>query len=134
MELLLGEHGETLLYGIIGIIMVLLVCWICPGKWKELTPEYKVSTSKNSRKFIEDNAGKFPTIEADEVIFADYKDKNFDCKDFIYAKDCNGNDITDDMKVYGNVNVLKKGLYKLRCVVVSENSLSCTKYVNVIVE
>ena len=134
MELLLGEHGDTILYGIVGVVLVMLVCTICSGKWKELTPEYKVSASKSSREFIEGNAGKFPSIEADEVIFADYKDEKFNCKDYISAKDYNGNDITENMKVYGDVNVLKKGLYKLRCVVVADNSLACTKYVNVIVE
>lgn len=134
MDLLLGEHGEALLYGIIGTMMVLLVCSIYTSKWKNLTPEYKVSTSKTNREFIEKNKGKFPVIDADEIIFVEHKDEKFNYRDFISAKDYNGKDITESMNIYGDVDVFRKGTYKLRCVVVSDNSLACTKYVNVVVE
>lgn len=134
MELLLGEHGEALLYGIIGVIMVLLVCSICAGNWKKIMPEYKTISSKDSGEFIAGNSNKFPIIDADEIIFADYKDEKFDYRDFIVAKDYKGRDISENMKVYGNVDIFQKGLYQLRCVVVAENNLACTKYVNVLVE
>ncbi|MFQ9514752.1 MAG: hypothetical protein ACLRZ9_02885 [Eubacterium sp.] len=134
MEVLLGEHGQVLLYGIIGTMIVLLICSLCADKWKSVTPEYKTVVSRNSKEFISDMKAKFPIIDADEVIFADYKDESFNYKDFIRAKNCEGKDITEDIKVYGNVDVFQKGVYKLRCVVVADNSLICTKYVNVIVE
>jgi hypothetical protein len=134
MELLLGEHGETLLYGIIGIMMVLLITNICAEKWQKITPEYKAGISKDSGTFLSGYTQQFPTIEADEVLFAEYKNTEFNYRDFITAKDCNGKDITENVKIYGDVDVFQKGLYKLRCVVVAENSLACTKYVNVIVE
>lgn len=134
MENLLGEHGETLIYGIIGIVVVLIICSVCESKWKNMTPEYKTYISKNNSKFIEENKDKYPVIEADEIIYAKYKAENFNCKDFIKARDCNGKDITDRVKIYGTINTFEKGIYKLRCVVMSDNQLACTKFINVIVE
>lgn len=134
MEIMLGEHGEAVFYGIVGILMVMLICTICAGKWILFIPEYKNTISRDSEDFIAENKEKFPKINGDEVIFADYKGERFDYKDFFTAIDADGTDITEKMKVYGNVDVLKKGVYKIRCVVVSESSLTCTKYVNVIVE
>lgn len=134
MENLLGEHGETLLYGIIGIVVVLIICSVCESKWKNITPEYKTNISKDNGKFILENKDKYPVIEVDEIIYAQYKAENFNCKDFIKAKDCNGKDITDRVVIYGTIDTFKKGIYKLRCVVMADNQLACTKYINVIVE
>ncbi len=134
MNILLGEHGQALLYGIIGVIMIILICALCEEKWKAITPEYKTKTSYSNRKFIQENKGKFPIICADEIIYTEYKNTRFNCKDFITAKDYQGNDITDRLNIYGNVDTSKKGLYKLRCVVISDNQLACTKFINVIVE
>lgn len=134
MGLLLGEHGETLLYGVVGTIIVVILCVICSNNWKKITPAYKDTVNKSNDEFIENSQGKYPVIEADEIIYADYQNKNFDCRDYISAKDCNGNDITEHLKIYGAVDVFQKGIYKLRCVVVAENQLASTKYVNVIVE
>ena len=134
MEGLLGEHGEVLIYGIIGLITVLLICFVCESKWKELTPDYKTNVSKNSSNFIAENKDKYPVIEADEIIYAGYKSENFDCRDFIKAKDCNGKDISNRVKIYGTIDTFKRGIYQLRCVVMSENQLASTKYINVIVE
>lgn len=134
MDLLLGEHGEALLYGIIGTIMVIVICNICAGSWRQITPDYKTKINKNNGQFISQNKGKYPIIEADEIIYADYKNKDFDVRDFISVKDYKGNDIREHLSIYGTVNVLKKGIYKLRCVAVSENQLICTKYIHVIVE
>lgn len=134
MELLLGEHGETLLYGIVGTLVIVVICSVCSVNWRKITPGYKNTVNKNNGKFIEDSKGKYPTIEVDEIIYTNYQNKDFDCRDYITAKDYNGNDITENLNVYGAVNVFQKGVYKIRCVVVSENHLVCTKYVNVIVE
>lgn len=134
MDVLLGEHGEAVLYGTIGILMVVIICSVCLERWSGLTPEFKNMTSNNSKEFLEKNSGRFPRIITDEIIFAEFKDENFDSKKYITAIDENGNDITEKMRIYGQVNVLKKGVYSLRCVVVAENHLACTKYVNVIVE
>lgn len=134
MDGLLGEHGEVIIYGIIGMIMVLLICFICENKWKDITPDYKTNVSKNSSNFITENKDKYPVIEADEIIYAGYKSENFDCRDFIKAKDCNGKDISNCVKIYGTIDTFKRGIYQLRCVVMSENQLASTKYINVIVE
>lgn len=134
MDNLLEEHGEALIYGIVGIVLVLIICFVCENKWKNLTPDYKTDISANSSDFINKNKNGYPVIEADEIIYADYKTKNFNCKDFIKAKDCDGRDITDKVEIYGIINTFKRGVYKIRCVVMAENQLTCTKYINVIVE
>ena len=134
MDLLLGEHGATLLYGIVGTIVVMVLCAICANNWGKITPNYKDTVNKSNETFIENNKKKYPVIEADEIIYADYANESFDYRDYIHARDYDGKDITDNLNMYGTVNVFKKGIYKLRCVVVSENQLTSTKYVNVIVE
>lgn len=134
MEALLSEHSEAILYGIMGMIMVLLICSVGMTNWQKSTPAYKRQISGSNEAFINSHSGKFPVIEADEVIFAEYRDERFDFKDYITAKDCDGRDISQRVDVYGRVDVFQKGLYKLRCVVVADNRLTCTKYVNVIVE
>ena len=133
MENLLGEHGGALVYGIIGIVVIFVICFICQSKWKDMTPEYKTNVSKNSSNFIAENKNKYPTIMADEIIYAPYKAENFNCRDFIKAKDYSGKDITENVKIYGTIDTFQKGIYKIRCVV-SDNQLACTKYINVIVE
>lgn len=134
MGLLLGEHGEVLLYGIIGIVVIMVICSVCSKNWNKITPYYKDTVNKSNEEFIEDNQGKHPIIEADEIIYAKYQNEKFNFRDYISAKDCNGNDITQNLNIYGAVNVFQKGVYRLRCVVVAENQLACTKYINVIVE
>lgn len=134
MQLLIGEHGEALIYGFIGTFIVIVICGICFGKWRKISPNYKVDTNKSNNSYIRENLEKYPRIEADEVIYADYKNERFNFRDFIKAKDWDGTDITNKINIYGTVDVFTKGLYKLRCVVTSDNQLSCTKYVNVIVE
>lgn len=134
MNLLLGEHGETLVYGIVGIFMVLIICTVCTGKWKELVPDYKTQINQSNKAFKESIKNQYPIITADEVIYATYKDEEFDYKDFITAKDCNGKDISNQIEFYGTVDVFKRGLYTLRCVVQSANELICSKDINVIVE
>ena len=134
MELFIGEHGEALVYGIIGTFIVLTICTICFGKWRQISPTYKTSVEGSNGNYMVKSEGKYPKIESDEIIYADYKNDKFNYRDFIRAKDWDGSDITKNMNIYGEVNVFQKGIYKLRCVVVSENQLSCTKYINVIVE
>ena len=81
MEVFLEEHGESIIYGLIGLVMVV-------------------------------------TITAD----------------YIRARDYRGDNITDKVKVYGKVDVNQKGVYRLRCTVISYFNLACTKYINIIVE
>ena len=133
MGLLIGEHGETLLYGIVGIMLVCLICLICNSKWKGMSPSYKTELSPSNREFVKSAKNKYPVIESDDVIYADYKDTSFVLRDYIKAKDYTGKDISDDLKVFGSVDVLEKNIYRLKCVVRS-NNLVCTKYVNVVVE
>ena len=133
MNLFVGENGELIVYGIIGVMFVCLICAICSGKWKNISPSYKTEYSPSNGKYIEENKGKYPTIESDDVIYADYKDERFVFRDYVKAKDYRGYDISDKIKIYGSVDILTKGIYRLKCVV-KANSLMCTKYVNVVVE
>ena len=133
MSLLIGEHGEALLYGVVGIMLVCIICLVCNAKWKNMSPNYKTELSPSNREFANGSKDKYPTIESDDVIYADYKDTNFEFRDYIKAKDYRGRDITDDLRIFGSVDVLKKSIYRLKCVVHSDN-LVCTKYVNVVVE
>lgn len=134
MDSFLGEHGEVLIYGVIGLTVVLLISFICENKWKDMTPDYKRMVSKNSESFRKQNKDKYPIIEVDEIIYAEYQTENFNCRDFIKAKDCFGRDISHDVRIYGKIDTFRKGIYQLRCVVMSENQLASTKYINVIVE
>ena len=131
---LLGDHGNIIVYGIIGVMFVVLVCVICNSKWKKITPEYKNKTNNNNSEFVSKSKNKFPIIEADEIIYIQYQMKNFDCIDFIKATDNSGKDITKQVKIYGNVDTEKRGVYKVRCVVTDDNQLTSTKYINIIVE
>lgn len=133
MSLMLGEHGEAILYGVIGVMMVILICIVCNGKWKSMSPSYKTELSPSNREFANNAKDRYPVIESDDVIYADYKDTEFEFRDYIKAKDYTGKDISDDLRVFGTVDVLKKNIYRLKCVVRS-NNLICTKYVNVVVE
>ena len=132
MEILLGEHGEMLLYGIVGIIMVVIIFSVCGTKWNKIAPEYNIEKSKDNSNFIDDNSKYKPVIEADDIIYAAYR-SDFNCMDYISAKSHSGKDITSMIKVYGQVNTLKKGIYKLKCTVF-DNDFMSTKYINVIVE
>ena len=133
MSLLIGEHGEALLYGVVGIMLVCIICLVCSSKWKGMSPSYKTELSPSNREFANSAKDRYPTIESDDVIYADYKDTNFEFRDYVKAKDYRGHDISDDLKIFVSVDILKKNVYRLKCVVKSEN-LVCTKYVNVVVE
>ena len=133
MSLMIGEHGEAILYGVVGIMLVCLICLICNGKWKSMSPNYKTELSPSNQEFANSAKDKYPVIESDDVIYADYKDTDFVFRDYIKARDYTGKDITDDLKIFGSVDVLKKSIYRLKCVVRS-NNLVCIKYVNVVVE
>lgn len=133
MSLLIGEHGETILYGVVGIILVCLICIVLNGKWKGISPNYKTELSPSNKEFANSAKNKYPVIESDDVIYADYKDTDFKFRDYVTAKDYTGKDITEDLKIFGSVDVLRKNVYRLKCVVRS-NNLVCTKYVNVVVE
>ncbi|MCR5704061.1 MAG: hypothetical protein K6G85_05510 [Eubacterium sp.] len=134
MSLWIGEHGEILLYGIVGVLMVAIICKICFSKWSQISPQYNVRKEQNNEKFQKDQRKDYPVIESDDVIYAEYKQEDFDVKNYLKATDYDGTDITSELNVYGNVNVFQKGVYRLRCVVVSKNQLISTKKINVIVE
>lgn len=67
MELLLGEHGETLYYGIIGIIVITVICSVCPLSWSKIMPYYEKVPNEYISQFIDDNTEEYPTIEVDGV-------------------------------------------------------------------
>ncbi|MCR5737791.1 MAG: hypothetical protein K6G64_09090 [Eubacterium sp.] len=134
MDHFLGEHGEMILYGIVGVMMVLLITTVCLNRWKTISPAYHTKKEKSNADYQKEHQGKMPFIEADEVIYTEYKKVNFNCKDYIHAKDWDGKDLSERLNIYGTVDVFRKGIYQLRCVVVSDSQQICTKYVNVIVE
>ena len=134
MENFLSEHGEIILYGLIGIMVVVITCGLCKNKWNQITPEYKNEKSQSNEKFLKESKDKYPVIEGQEVIYLEYLSKEFDYSKYIKARDYTGKDISNKIKVYGNIDFKKKGIYKLKCVVKSDNGLTCTKYINVIVE
>lgn len=133
MELFIGEHGEAIIYGIIGAMVVTLICVVCADKWKGVTPSYRSSASHTNREFMDATVGKYPVIETDEALYVD-KGDNFDYRDYIKAKDCDGKDISSSLKVYGKYNVSESGIYRLKCVATADNNLSAVRYVNVVVE
>lgn len=134
MQLFLGEHGETIQYAVIGIMIVTLINFICINKWSNIRAEYNNKISKSNREMSNFNNKDYPVIDVDDTIYAEYKSKNFQAKSYINAKDYKGNDITENLKIYGSVDTFTKGIYTLRCVAMADNNLMSTKYVNVIVE
>ena len=77
-----------------------------------IVPDYKKELSRNNSYQIEKNEYKYPTIIADEVIYADYGDTTFNYMDYIRARDYRGGNITVKVKVYGKVDVSKEGVYR----------------------
>ncbi len=134
VEVFLEEHGESIIYGLIGLVMVVTITAVISRGIVNIVPDYKKELSRNNSYQIEKNEYKYPTIIADEVIYADYGDTTFNYMDYIRARDYRGGNITDKVKVYGKVDVNQKGIYRLRCTVISYFNLACTKYINIIVE
>lgn len=134
MELFLSEHGQTIQYGIIGVIIISLINIIFATGLKDIMPNYYQSHSTTNRGYADSNRKKCPVINCDEVIYVNYLDKKFNLLNEIKAIDCNGNDITEYMKIYGTVNIGHRGVYPIKCIVRSENGLKCIKNINVIVE
>ncbi len=134
MNLFLTEHGETILYGIISLIVVTAIGIVCMRDWKSLAPNYKTKTSNTNSNIAAGFQGKYPTIEVEDIVYAKYEDESFNLASHIKAMDCEGRDISEKIKIYGGVNILERGIYKIRCVVTADNELSSIKYFNVIVE
>lgn len=134
MDNFLEEHGEILIYGIVSIIMIILICNVCQDKWSMLIPEYNNKQSKNSSDFIRKNFKKYPVIQAEDIIYVECMNEKFDFRKYVTARDCNGMDISSRLIMYGKVDTSKAGIYKIKCRVSDDRELSCTKYINVIVE
>lgn len=134
MELFLGEHGQTIQYGIIGVIIISLINVIFTTGLKDIMPNYYQSHSMTNKGFVEKNKKKCPVIDCDEVIYVNHLGNDSDFLKEIKATDCNGNDITKSMKIYGTVNANYRGVYPIKCIVRSDNGLKCIKNINVIVE
>lgn len=134
MNLFLQEHGEALIYGIVGIFLISIIFTVCTGRWKELVPSYKTDVNENNQNFKENIKDKYPTIIVDDVIYANFNDAEFDYKDYIKAKDYDGKNITSKIKYYGTVDVFTRGVYTLKCVVKSASDLVTSKTISIIVE
>ena len=98
MSLMLGEHGEAILYGVVGIMLVCLICLVCNSKWKNISPSYKTEHSPSNREFANGAQNKYPVIESDDVIYADYSDHKQQPENFT-LKDCCGKILSIDAKV-----------------------------------
>ncbi len=133
MGLLLEEHGESIIYGIIGIFMVLLISNITQKSWRALIPSPYIMKVEDSEKYIKEYKNNYPKISADEVIFVNYKNTGFNIKDYFSATDYRGKDISERVKVYGSVDVNKKGIHIIK-IKVNDNNYITTKIINVIVE
>ena len=83
MENFLSEHGEIILYGLIGIMVVVITCGLCKNKWNQITPEYKNEKSQSNEKFLKESKDKYPVIEGQEVIYLEYLSKEFDYSKYI---------------------------------------------------
>ena len=62
MENFLSEHGEIILYGLIGIMVVVITCGLCKNKWNQITPEYKNEKSQSNEKFLKESKDKYPVV------------------------------------------------------------------------
>ena len=83
MEVFLEEHGESIIYGLIGLVMVVTITAVISRGIVNIVPDYKKELSRNNSYQIEKNEYKYPTIIADEVIYADYGDTTFNYMDYI---------------------------------------------------
>jgi lysyl-tRNA synthetase class II len=48
--------------------------------------------------------------------------------------DINGKDITDKLKIYGDVDVFHRGVYNIKCIVRGESGIKSIRNMNVVVE
>ena len=71
--------------------------WI--QKWKK-SKQWKIFKKK-----VKTNN---PVIEGQEVIYLEYLSKEFDYSKYIKAKDYTGKDISNKIKVYGNIDFKKR--------------------------
>lgn len=133
MELLLGEHGEGIIYGIIGIFMVFLICSISQGSWRNIIPNPYNLEVEDSDKYKEEYKSMQPKIQGDEVIFVPYKNNNINLKDYIVARDYQGGDISNRLKFSGKVDTSTKGIYRIKCSI-EDNYYRTTKVINIVVE
>ena len=119
MEVFLSEHGQTIQYAVIGVIIVALI---------------SIIRSNTNREFSEEYKKKCPIIVGDDVIYVTYLDKSFDVTNQISARDYDGKDITDKLKIYGDVDVFHRGVYNIKCIVRGESGIKSIRNMNVVVE
>ena len=48
--------------------------------------------------------------------------------------DYDGKDITDKLKIYGDVDVFHRGVYNIKCIVRGESGIKSIRNMNVVVE
>ena len=51
-----------------------------------------------------------------------------------HVKDYDGKDITDKLKIYGDVDVFHRGVYNIKCIVRGESGIKSIRNMNVVVE
>lgn len=134
MEVFLSEHGQTIQYAVIGVIIVALISIITNTSIKKIMPAYNCEGSNTNREFSEEYKKKCPIIVGDDVIYVTYLDKSFDVTNQISARDYDGKDITDKLKTYGDVDVFHRGVYNIKCIVRGESGIKSIRNMNVVVE
>lgn len=97
-------------------------------------PTYNCERSNTNREFSVEYKTKCPVIEGDDVIYVTYLDKSFNVTNLISARDYDGKDITDKLKIYGDVDVFHRGVYSIKCIVRGESGIKSIRNMNVIVE
>ena len=127
MEVFLSEHGQTIQYAVIGVIIVALISIITNTSIKKIMPTYNCEGSNTNREFSEEYKKKCPIIVGDDVIYVTYLNQ-------ISARDYDGKDITDKLKIYGDVDVFHRGVYNIKCIVRGESGIKSIRNMNVVVE
>lgn len=133
MDIFVQEHGEAVHRTVIGIIVLTMII-VSIKMLSIMMPVFCVTSSKDSRDILEKIKESTPKIEAEDVIYADYEDRNFNILDYIVVRDWDGKLIKDHIEVNGNIDISKKGLYPVKIKVTNQKKYTASVQVNVIVE
>lgn len=132
MELFLTEHGDSLRSAITGILVLIIIMTIFTNLYG-IMPVYDTYQESDNSEFTHKIIDSSPVIEGDEIVYVEFM-SDFNIKDWIVAKDCDGMDITDKVTVQGMVDTTKRGLHTLYIKVIGTKGYTTRKKINVLVE
>lgn len=129
------ENSIKITTPIIITIIIMSVFFTTFSGWIITTKAYMGKTlisnqQNNINECIKNEA--FPRIIAKNVRIK--QGSQFDVSDYVRAVDVNDGDISSKINYYGSVNVNKKGVYVIRCVVRNSLGLKTVKTIQVIVD